>query len=43
MIKFIKKLFKICDHNWEVKERCIVHYPDYEPHKVRDNIEMCKM
>lgn len=25
---------KLCKHNWIIKEECIVHYPDYEPHKI---------
>lgn len=28
----LKRLF--CKHDWVVDEECIVHYPDYEPHKV---------
>lgn len=34
MIKFIKRLFRICDHKWTVFNAELVHYPDYEPVKI---------
>lgn len=32
MFRFVKELF--CKHEWINDRECIVHYPDYEPHKV---------
>ena len=31
-MELLKRIF--CKHKWKIDEECIVHYPDYEPHKV---------
>lgn len=31
-MEFFKKLF--CNHDWKIDREFIVHYPDYEPHKI---------
>ena len=39
----MKSLFKrlFCNHDYKMVEECLVHHPDYEPHKI-GVIYMCK-